>query len=156
MRALANYGSTKKYVFKYVGRNSRLDEIQAAILDVKLKHLDEDVELRKQVARYYIENIKHPDVVVPKIENWERHVFHIFPVRSGRRDELQMYLTDRGVQTIIHYPIPPHKQECYKGWNGMSFPVTEKIHAEELSLPMSPVMNWDEVEEVVKVLNAWK
>lgn len=156
VRALANYGSTKKYVFKYVGRNSRLDEIQAAILDVKLKHLDEDVELRKQVARYYIENIKHPDVVVPKIENWERHVFHIFPVRSGRRDELQMYLTDRGVQTIIHYPIPPHKQECYKGWNGMSFPVTEKIHAEELSLPMSPVMNWDEVEEVVKVLNAWK
>ena len=156
VRALANYGSTKKYVFKYVGRNSRLDEIQAAILDVKLKHLDEDVELRKQVARYYIENIKHSDVVVPKIDNWERHVFHIFPVRSGRRDELQKYLTEKGVQTIIHYPIPPHKQECYKEWNEMSFPITEKIHAEELSLPISPVMTWDEVKEMVEVLNAWK
>lgn len=155
VRALANYGSTKKYVFKYAGRNSRLDEIQAAILDVKLKHLDEDVALRKQVARYYIENIKHPDVVAPKIDNWERHVFHIFPVRSGRRDELQKYLAENGVQTIIHYPIPPHKQECYKEWNGMSFPLTEKIHAEELSLPMSPVMAWDEVKEVVEVLNAW-
>ena len=155
VRALANYGSTKKYVFKYVGRNSRLDEIQAAILDVKLKHLDEDVELRRQVARYYIENIKHPDIVVPKIDNWERHVFHIFPVRSGRRNELQQYLAEKGVQTIIHYPIPPHKQECYKEWNEMSFPMTEKIHAEELSLPMSPVMTWDEMKEVVEVLNTW-
>lgn len=153
VRALANYGSTKKYVFKYVGRNSRLDEIQAAILDVKLKHLDEDVELRKQVARYYIENIKHSDVVVPKIDNWERHVFHIFPVRSGRRDELQKYLTENGVQTIIHYPIPPHKQECYKEWNGMSFPATEKIHAEELSLPISPVMELSDIEYIVSVIN---
>ena len=155
VRALANYGSTKKYVFKYVGRNSRLDEIQAAILDVKLRHLDEDVELRKQVARYYMENIKHPDIILPKVDNWERHVFHIFPVRSGRRDELQRYLAGRGVQTIIHYPIPPHKQECYKEWNGVSFPVTEKIHAEELSLPISPVMTEEEVREVVEVINAW-
>ena len=153
VRALANYGSTKKYVFKYVGRNSRLDEIQAAILDVKLKHLDEDVELRKQVARYYIENIKHSDVVVPKIDNWERHVFHIFPVRSRRRDELQKYLTEKGVQTIIHYPIPPHKQECYKEWNEMSFPITEKIHAEELSLPISPVMELSDIEYIVSVIN---
>ena len=111
VRALANYGSTKKYVFKYVGRNSRLDEIQAAILDVKLKHLDEDVELRKQVARYYIENIKHSDVVVPKIDNWERHVFHIFPVRSRRRDELQKYLTENGVQTIIQRVVHRHGLE---------------------------------------------
>lgn len=155
VRALANYGSTKKYVFKYVGRNSRLDEIQAAILDVKLGHLDEDVELRKQVAKYYIENIKHPDIVLPKVDNWDCHVFHIFPVRSGRRDELQRYLTEKGVQTIIHYPIPPHKQECYKEWNGLSFPVTERIHAEELSLPISPVMTEEEVKEVVEIINAW-
>ena len=153
VRALANYGSTKKYVFKYVGRNSRLDEIQAAILDVKLRHLDEDVELRKQVARYYMENIKHPDIILPKVDNWERHVFHIFPVRSGRRDELQRYLAGRGVQTIIHYPIPPHKQECYKEWNGLSFPVTERIHAEELSLPISPVMMVEEMKEVVDLVN---
>ena len=155
VRALANYGSTKKYVFKYTGRNSRLDEIQAAILDVKLRHLDEDIELRKRVAKYYIENIKHPGIVLPKVDNWERHVFHIFPVRSERRDELQRYLTEKGVQTIIHYPIPPHKQECYKEWNELSFPVTERIHAEELSLPISPVMTEEEVRKVVGILNVW-
>lgn len=155
VRALANYGSTKKYVFKYTGRNSRLDEIQAAILDVKLRHLDEDIELRKRVAKYYIENIKHPGIVLPKVDNWERHVFHIFPVRSERRDELQRYLTEKGVQTIIHYPIPPHKQECYKEWNELSFPVTERIHAEELSLPISPVMTEEDVRKVVEILNDW-
>lgn len=155
IRALANYGSTRKYLFKYVGRNSRLDEIQAAVLDVKLKHLDEDNAIRKQIARYYIDNIKHKDIVLPKVENWERHVFHIFSIRCTRRDELQKYLLENGIQTNIHYPVPPHKQECYMSWNGKVFPITEQIHREELSLPMSPVMEANEVETVVNVINAW-
>ena len=156
IRALANYGSIKKYVFKYIGRNSRLDEIQAAILDVKLRHLDEDNALRKQNARYYIEHIKHPDIILPKVENWDSHVFHIFPIRTSRRDELQKYLTENGIQTNIHYPIPPHKQECYRGWNTMSFPITEKIHREELSLPMSPVIELEEIKYLVSKLCAFK
>ena len=155
IRALANYGSAKKYVFRYIGRNSRLDEIQAAVLDVKLRHLDEDNALRRQVARYYIEHIMHPDIILPEVENWDRHVFHIFPIRSSRRDELQKYLSENGIQTIIHYPIPPHKQECYKDWNSLSFPITEKIHAEELSLPMSPVMEEKEIRTVVDTINRW-
>lgn len=156
VRSLANYGSSRKYVFDYKGRNSRLDEIQAAILDVKLKHLDEDVELRKKVARYYIENISNPLIITPKVKDWDSHVFHIFPIRCSKRDELQQYLSENGVQTVIHYPIPPHKQECYKEWNNLSFPLTEQIHAEELSLPMSPVMDWREVEEVVRVVNEFE
>lgn len=156
VRALANYGSLKKYVFKYTGRNSRLDEIQAAVLNVKLNHLDEDIELRKQVAAYYIEHITNPAVVVPKVTNRDAHVFHLFPIRSNHRNELQAYLTEHGVQTIIHYPIPPHKQECYKEWNGLSFPITEQIHDEELSLPISPVMELFEIQKIVDLLNAWK
>ena len=156
VRALANYGSLKKYVFKYAGRNSRLDEIQAAVLNVKLNHLDEDIELRKQVAAYYIEHITNPAIVVPKVPNRDAHVFHLFPIRSNRRNELQAYLTEHGVQTIIHYPIPPHKQECYKEWNGLSFPITEQIHDEELSLPISPVMELFEIQRIVDLLNAWK
>lgn len=156
VRALANYGSQKKYVFKYCGRNSRLDEIQAAILDVKLKHLDEDIAIRKQVAKYYIENITNPNIITPVVKDWAAHVFHLLPVRAKKRDELQKYLADNGVQTVIHYPIPPHKQECYKEWNKLSFPITERIHDEELSLPMSPVMEDAEVKNVVEVLNKWK
>ena len=156
VRALANYGSLKKYVFKYAGRNSRLDEIQAAVLNVKLNHLDEDIELRKQVAAYYIEHITNPAVVVPKVTNRDAHVFHLFPIRSNHRNELQAYLTEHGVQTIIHYPIPPHKQECYKEWNGLSFPITEQIHDEELSLPISPVMELFEIQKIVDLLNDWK
>lgn len=156
VRALANYGSTKKYVFKYTGRNSRLDEVQAAVLGVKLRHLDEDIILRKQVARFYIENIRNTQIIVPVIQNWDAHVFHIFPIRCKRRDELQKYLTDNEIQTIIHYPTPPHKQECYKEWNTFSFPITEQIHDEELSLPISPVMDNREVEHIVDLLNLWK
>lgn len=156
VRTLANYGSKEKYVFKYVGRNSRLDEIQAAILDVKLHHLDEDVQRRKEVAKYYIENIKNLKIVLPKIFDWNQHVFHIFTIRCEERDRLQQYLSDNGIQTNIHYPIPPHKQECYKGWNAMSLPITEMIHATELSLPMSPVMTREEIEIVVEVINNWR
>lgn len=156
VRAVANYGSQRKYVFKYIGRNSRLDEIQAAILDVKLKHLDEDIAIRKQIAKYYIDNITNPDIITPIVKDWDAHVFHIFTIRCKRRDELQKYLFDNGVQTVIHYPIPPHKQECYKEWNNLSFPITEQIHNEELSLPMSPMLMEEEVKSVIKLLNNWK
>lgn len=156
VRALANYGSQKKYVFKYCGRNSRLDEIQAAVLDVKLKHLDEDIAIRKQVVKYYIDHITNPAIVTPIVKDWDAHVFHIFTIRTKKRDELQKYLADNGVQTIIHYPIPPHKQECYREWNSLSFSITEQIHNEELSLPMSPVMTEEEVKTVVKVVNEWR
>lgn len=153
VRAIANYGSQKKYVFKYCGRNSRLDEIQAAVLDVKLKHLDEDVAIRKQVAKYYIDHITNPAIVTPVIKDWNAHVFHLFTIRTKRRDELQKYLADNGVQTIIHYPIPPHKQECYKEWNHLSFPITEQIANQELSLPIGPTIMQEEMERVVEVVN---
>jgi dTDP-4-amino-4,6-dideoxygalactose transaminase len=156
VRALANYGSTKKYVFKYIGRNSRLDEIQAAILDVKLKHLDTDLQLRKKVAAYYIDHITNPQIITPKVMDWDAHVFHIFSIRCEKRDHLQKYLSDNGVQTIIHYPIPPHKQECYKEWNNISFPITEQIHAEELSLPISQVMSDEDFKEVVHIINTFE
>lgn len=155
IRAVANYGSTKKYVFKYIGRNSRLDEIQAAVLDVKLKYLDGDNQKRKEVAKKYIAGITNPAIILPKVEDWDEHVFHIFPIRTKKRDALQNYLTEHGVQTIIHYPIPPHKQECYKEWNDRSYPITEQIAVEELSLPMSPVMTDEEVNEVVRIINVW-
>lgn len=155
VRAVANYGSQRKYVFKYKGRNSRLDEMQAAILDVKLKYLDNDNAIRKQIAKYYIDNITNPAIITPIVKDWDGHVFHIFTIRCKKRDELQKYLADNGVQTIIHYPIPPHKQECYKEWNNLSFPITEQIHNEELSLPMSPVMSKEEVNIIVSLLNSW-
>lgn len=153
VRAVANYGSTKKYVFEYIGRNSRLDEIQAAVLSVKLKYLDEDVKLRQEVAQYYIDHINHPEIITPIVNDWKAHTFHLFSIRCKRRDELQQYLTEKGIQTIIHYPIPPHKQACYKEWNQLSFPITEKIHAEELSLPMSPILTEKEVKEIVNTIN---
>lgn len=156
IRAVANYGSTKKYVFKYIGRNSRLDEIQAAVLDVKLRHLDEDNQKRKEVAKKYINGITNPAIILPKVDDYDAHTFHIFPIRTKKRDELQKYLTENGIQTIIHYPIPPHKQECYREWNDRSYPLTEQIAAEELSLPMSPVMTDEEINEVIRLLNEWQ
>lgn len=156
VRAVANYGSQKKYVFKYCGRNSRLDELQAAVLDVKLRHLDEDVAIRKEVAKYYIDHIMNHAIITPIVKDWDAHVFHLFPIRTKRRNELQKYLADNGVQTIIHYPIPPHKQECYKEWNNLSFPIAEQIHDQELSLPMSQVMMEEEMKMVVEVLNGWQ
>lgn len=155
VRSLANYGSAKKYVFKYTGRNSRLDEIQAAILDVKLKHLDADVELRKNVARRYREGIKNPKIQLPKVFDWKQHVFHIFTILCDDRENLQKYLTEKGIGTNIHYPIPPHKQECYKEWNELSFPVTEKIHNTELSIPMSPCLSDEQIQYVIDCLNEW-
>jgi dTDP-4-amino-4,6-dideoxygalactose transaminase len=156
IRALANYGSQKKYVFKYVGMNSRLSELDAAVLDVKLRHLDADNAHRKALAKLYYEGIHNPLIKLPKRLPDENNVYHLFPVLCERRDELQAYLKENSIQTIIHYPIPPHKQECYKEWNELSFPIAEQIHAEELSLPMSPVMTEEEVERVIEVVNAFK
>lgn len=155
VRSLANYGSKKKYVFERVGRNSRLDEIQAAVLSVKLKHLDADIELRRAVAKAYVDGINNPLVVVPKIPDWDAHVFHIFPVLCSKRDELQKYLEGEGIHTIIHYPIPPHKQECYKQWNELSFPITELIHDQELSLPMSPTLTDKQIHHVIDICNSF-
>ena len=143
-------------VFDYVGQNSRLDEMSAAVLDVKLKYLDEDNCRRKQIAKMYYEGIKNPLIKWPSIKDDEKNVFHIFPVFTERRDEFQQYLKDNEIGTIIHYPIPPHKQECYKEWNQCSYPVTERIHKTELSLPMSPTLTDEQVRYVINVINGWK
>lgn len=155
IRALANYGSQKKYVFKYTGRNSRLDEIQAAVLDVKLKYLDPDNQHRKDMARYYYENINNPLITLPDLLPNEQNVYHLFPilVGEGKRDALHDYLEEKGIGTVIHYPIPPHKQECYKEWNLMSLPITEKIAEEELSIPIGPTISLKETEIVIKLIN---
>lgn len=155
VRTLANYGSKKKYVFERLGRNSRLDEIQAAVLSVKLRYLDEDIELRRTVAKAYVAGIASPVIVVPQIPDWSAHVFHIFPIRCTKREALQKYLEEKGIHTIIHYPIPPHKQECYKAWNSLSYPITEKIHREELSLPMSPTLTLEQVHYVINIINEY-
>ena len=162
IRALANYGSQKKYVFKYTGRNSRLDEIQAAILDVKLKYLDEDIKKRQEVAAYYYEHINNELITLPERLPDAQNVYHLFPilVKEGKRDALHDYLADNGIGTVIHYPIAPHKQECYaKGaWNipQLSLPITEEIADIELSLPISPCMTEEQMEYVVKCVNEFK
>lgn len=162
IRALANYGSQKKYVFKYSGRNSRLDEIQAAILDVKLRHLDEDIRLRQQVADFYYEHISNPLVTLPKRLPHDENVYHLFPilVKNGKRDALHDYLAENGVGTVIHYPIAPHKQECYanESWNTpqQNLPITESLADEELSLPMSPCLNEEQVRYVIGIVNAFR
>lgn len=162
VRALANYGSQTKYVFKYTGRNSRLDEIQAAVLDVKLKYLEKDNRYRKGVAAYYIEHLNNKYVTLPDTLPMEQNVFHLFPifVGEGKRDALRDYLERNGVGTVIHYPIPPHKQECYANevWNKpqLSLPITEKIANEELSLPIGPSISLKDVAEVVRLINNFK
>ena len=156
IRALANYGSQRKYVFKYRGRNSRLDELQAAVLDVKLKHLDEDNAHRQQIAAYYYDNISHPLINLPRRMPDANNVYHIFPILCPERDRLQEYLTQQGIQTLIHYPIPPHKQECYRQWHTINLPVTERIHRQELSIPISPVLSLDEAKTIVRAINAFE
>lgn len=156
IRALANYGSQKKYVFKYVGMNSRMSELDAAVLDVKLKYIEEDNCRRQRLAAYYYENINNPLIVLPQRINDDNNVYHQFPIFCETRDELQEYLKENGIQTLIHYPIPPHKQECYKGWNGRTYPITERIHAQELSIPMNQVITLEEANMVVEALNSFK
>ena len=156
IRALANYGSQKKYVFRYVGINSRMSELDAAVLDVKLKYLDEDNQKRQQLAAYYYDNISNPLITLPSRLSDENNVYHQFPILCERRDELQQYLQEGGVQTLIHYPIPPHKQECYREWNNRCYPITERIHQQELSIPMNQVVSREEAETVVGLINNFR
>ena len=154
IRALANYGSNQKYVNIYKGLNSRLDEIQAAVLDIKLKYIDKENTIRRQIAQRFINEITNKAIVLPEYPADENeHVWHVFVIRSEKRDELQAYLNEKGIQTIIHYPIPPHHQVAYKEWNDLSFPISEKIHEQVLSLPISPVMNKEEVKNIIEILN---
>lgn len=156
VRSLANYGSSRKYVFDFCGRNSRLDEIQAAVLRVKLRHLDDDNAYRRSVADCYRENLRNPKVQQPEELPAEENVFHLYPVFCNERDRLQCWLSENGVGTVIHYPIPPHRQKCYRRWNSLSLPVTERIHREELSLPMGPVITKEQVLRVAELVNAFK
>lgn len=161
IRALANYGSQKKYVFAYCGRNSRLDELQAAILDVKLNYLDEDIRSRQKVAAYYYEHINNPHIELPERLPDENNVYHLFPilVKNGRRDALRDYLASNGIETVIHYPIAPHQQACYSqaSWNTpqLTMSITEMIADSELSLPISPCMTQEQIEYVVTILNKY-
>jgi dTDP-4-amino-4,6-dideoxygalactose transaminase len=172
VRALGNYGSEKKYYNDYQGFNCRMDEIQAAFLNIKLKYLDAENQRRREIAEFYCENIKNPAILLPDASGHRpqatgfmphyslftihyslSHVWHLFVVRSEKRDELQKYLSDNGVQTLIHYPVPPHKQKAFKEWNKLIFTITEKIHREVLSLPISQVMDISEVKNVIAVIN---
>ena len=150
--SLGNYGSSKKYVFDYQGYNSRIDEIQAAILDIKLKYLDKENARRKEIASLYINKVKNPKILIPNSDDRDC-VWHIFPVLCAKRDELQKYLLEHGVETQIHYPIPPHKQKCYSEWSKLSFPITEQIHAQELSIPCNQAMTQKEVDTIIDLLN---
>jgi dTDP-4-amino-4,6-dideoxygalactose transaminase len=157
VRALGNYGSKVKYVNEFQGLNSRLDELQAAFLVIKLKYLDAENQRRREIAQYYCENITNPEVIMPTANSQQlkakSHVWHLFVIRTQNRDKLQAYLTENSVQTLIHYPIPPHKQLAYKEWSSLSLPITEKIHREVLSLPISPAMSDEKVKRVVETLN---
>lgn len=162
--SLGNYGSSRKYVFEHKGRNSRIDELQAAVLDIKLKYLDEDNARRKVIAERYISEIDNPKITIPGVTNAKSakaiyalgdNVWHIFPILCAERDRLQEYLLDKGVQTAIHYPIPPHRQKAYSDWNSLQLPITEKIHREELSLPCNQTMTDKDVDEVIRLVNAF-
>lgn len=159
LKALRNYGSHEKYKNLFVGVNSRLDEIQAAMLDVKLKHLDAEVNHRRTIAKMYLEGIKNPELSLPLSEvdasQYDQHVWHLFVIRSKNREALQQYLAENGVQTLIHYPIPPHKQQAYKEWNDLSYPISEKIHDEVMSLPMGPTLSLEDVEKVIQLCNSF-
>lgn len=159
--ALANYGSHEKYKNLHKGTNSRLDEIQAAMLRVKLKYLHKDIECRRKIAEYYISNIKNDKIILPiqdsqlSIQNYKNHVWHVFVIRAENRDELQKHLLDNGVQTVIHYPIPPHHQDAYKEWSNDSYPISEQIHQEVLSLPIGQHLSMDDFQIVVDVVNRY-
>jgi dTDP-4-amino-4,6-dideoxygalactose transaminase len=163
LRALSNYGSEKKYHNVYKGLNSRLDEIQAAFLNVKIAYLDSDNQKRRLIAEYYCDNIQHPDIVLPKkssltpISEDESHVWHLFVIRCNEiRNELQRYLAQNDIETLVHYPIPPHKQMAYKELNNLNFPITELIHNSVLSLPISQIVSLDEAKKVVSLINCFK
>lgn len=162
VRALGNYGSKQKYVNEYQGLNSRMDEIQALFLSIKLKYLDVENQHRRYIAQYYCENIKIPEIILPipeskknEVRNLRNHVWHLFVIRHPNRNKLQDYLAERGIQTLVHYPIPPHKQLAYKEWHDLMFPLTEKVHLELLSLPISSVMTENEIDFIVNSINSF-
>ena len=153
--SLSNYGSETKYYNDYIGVNSRLDELQAAFLNVKLPYLDAENEKRRIIAKRYLSEIKNDKITLPFYDNSLNHVFHLFVIRTEKRTELQTFLLDNGIQAMIHYPIPPHKQKALVSFNNLSFPLTEKIHDEVLSLPISPVLTMVEVDYIIKIVNQW-
>ncbi len=153
IRALGNYGSYEKYENIYRGTNSRLDEMQAAILRVKLRYLDKETEKRREIARFYLDNITNQNIILPTFHKVNNHVWHLFVIRTKKRNQLQKYLLDNGIQTLIHYPLPPHKQVAYSMWNECNFPITERIHEEVLSLPISPIQSLEDTKLIVKVIN---
>lgn len=155
VRALRNYGSQKKYHNKYQGINSRLDEIQAAVLLVKLKYLDEDNAKRRETAKQYLDKIQNPELVLPQVEIGESHVWHLFVIRTKDRDRFQQYLSDNGIETIIHYPVPPHKQGAYPDWNQDSYPISEAIHGTVLSLPLHPTLTKEDTDHIIAACNAY-
>ncbi len=180
IRAIANYGYSKKYICDYQGLNSRLDEIQAAVLRVKLPRLDTDNQRRREIANYYLENIEHPNIILPSMEGSKPkppctsvkskdiitsqyptlplrldHVWHLFVVRTNKREKLKQYLSDKGIQTLIHYPVPPHKQKAYNKWFQKKFPVTEKIHNQVLSLPISPLLEKNSIVKILCLINSF-
>ena len=163
IRALGNYGSHKKYENLYQGVNSRLDEMQAAFLRVKLRCLDHDTQSRRDIAGWYLDKIEHPKLELPCVQNIQgvveqskSHVWHLFVIRTKHRETLQKHLSEQGIQTLIHYPIAPHHQKAYQAWSTQRYPITEAIHNELLSLPISPVMSDEQVEEVIKAVNSFK
>lgn len=160
IKALRNYGSHEKYKNLVQGVNSRLDEIQAAILDIKLKFLNQETLHRRKIAALYLENINNSLIQLPKIQSNalddKQHVWHLFVIRSEHREALQKHLAEHGIQTLIHYPIPPHKQQAYEEWNNSSFPISEKIHSEVLSLPMGPTLSLTDAQFIVEVCNGFK
>lgn len=156
IKAIANYGSDKKYHHIYKGINSRLDEIQAGILDIKLKHLDDDNNIRRKISKYYRDNIKNSLITLPKTYDEKSHVWHVFVIRCKERDRLQLYLKEKGIETNIHYPTPPHYQDAYTEYKDLNLPISCKIHNEVLSLPISPVLTCDEINYIVEVLNEFK
>ena len=155
IKAIANYGSDYKYHHIYKGINSRLDEIQAGILSIKLEHLDKDNRRRREIAQYYRNNIKNSKLTLPQTYDEDSHVWHIFAVLVKNREKFQNYLAQNNIQTLIHYPTPPHKQECYKEYSDLSLPITEKIHKEIISIPISPVLTNEEINRIVEVVNGY-
>lgn len=163
IRSLRNYGeasfkdlSQRKYMNIYKGRNSRLDEIQAAFLSAKLEDLENDTNTRRGIANYYLANIRNPEITLPFVPEWAMPAWHLYVVRSARRDKLKTYLEENGIRTLIHYPIPPHKQQAFSEWNHLSYPVTEQIHAEVLSLPLHPNLSRQDQQTIVDVINRFR
>lgn len=153
IKALGNYGSQKKYENLYKGTNSRLDEMQAAMLRVKLSHIDCETAHRQEIADYYLNEIVNDNIILPECKYSKNHVWHLFVVRTDKRAELQKYLLDNGIQTLIHYPLAPHKQEAYKEWNSENYEISEQIHDEILSLPISGIQSLEDTKRIVEIIN---